>query len=162
MRVVARVSNLIRRLLGYYSDRSAWKSCKMNGWEAGTRTPIRRSRVYSKRQKRQQIKEFALQTAEESGRIRKTAAVRMTVQLRRPLCPERPRSQCRFCREYQADLPRDNLRAVLFSGLSFTGYLSGFSSGKIVGSRRIAVYSACLEYDSAHNLKGGAGAAPVL
>lgn len=100
-------------------------------WEAGTRTPIRRSRVYSKRQKSRQIKELALQTAEESGRIRKTVAIRMTVQLRRPLCPERSRPdgrvintsqeavpygcQYKFCREYQADLPRDTLRDA-FSG----------------------------------------------
>ena len=53
------------------------KSLGMFGWDAGIRTPIRRSRVLLKALKAKRIKSLARQIKEKSGKIRNTAAMKL-------------------------------------------------------------------------------------
>jgi hypothetical protein len=50
----------------------------MYGWEAGIRTPIRRSRVPTRAKLINRIKRLARQNADKSGRIRNAAAMKWT------------------------------------------------------------------------------------
>jgi hypothetical protein len=47
------------------------------GWEAGTRTPIRRSRVLQPRFQRRKISNLARQNNNNSGKIRNTPAIKI-------------------------------------------------------------------------------------
>jgi hypothetical protein len=140
----------------------------MNGWEAGTRTPIRRSRVYLKCQKSQQIKDLALQTAEESGRTRKTAARQMPMVQRRPRCLERSvpgwwlvsryvvteqgGNALKSSDEYApVEIQRAELGDLLICSSLAPPYIVDFPEGDRVGARRGAASSALIALDSAHN-----------
>jgi hypothetical protein len=46
----------------------------INGWEAGTRTPIGRSRIFSSPKRLNKINHLARQNTDNSGKIRNTAA----------------------------------------------------------------------------------------
>ncbi len=52
-------------------------SFRMNGWEAGIRTPIRRSRVYLGLLIPKQINDLTRQIPAKSGKIRNTAAIQL-------------------------------------------------------------------------------------
>ena len=64
------------------SKRGTWrKPFQMSGWEAGTRTPIRRSRVCPRPFRINKINHLARQNKENSGKIRNTAARKIVMTL---------------------------------------------------------------------------------
>jgi hypothetical protein len=54
-----------------------------NGWEAGTRTPIDRSRVLLNTRRINEFNDLTRQNAENSGKIRNTAAMKIVHNLSR-------------------------------------------------------------------------------